>query len=327
MNGAVKIVSLFEVVGRSKVKSVIRDITPTACVCAPRRLRSPLTFTLTVIMAQWGQGQPGFQYPQQTGFPGQQQGFPQQGFQQPLQAQPTGFPPRPPSGFGGGIQPQPTGFPGGQGFQQPLQAQPTGFPGGAFQQQQRRAPPPVPPIPSQFAQQNRSGFGGGLAPQPTGFPGMGGGLQPQPTGFPGGGGLQPQPTGFPGGGLGGGLGPPAAPLVPQMTGFIDPRLQMISSSFMPTNLANPYAGGSLQLPSMQQAGGLSLQQSFQQMNQETRGTAAPRVPWQLSKGEKKSYDQIFRAWDSANTGFIDGKTALEVFGQSGIDRNDLAKIW
>jgi actin cytoskeleton-regulatory complex protein PAN1 len=112
-----------------------------------------------------------------------------------------------------------------------------------------------------------------------------------------------------------------------MTGFIDPRLQMISSSFMPTNLSNPYAGGSLQLPSMQQPGGLSLQQSFQQMNQETRGTAAPRVPWALSKGEKKSYDQIFRAWDSADTGFIDGKTALEVFGQSGLDRNDLAKIW
>jgi hypothetical protein len=270
-------------------------------------------------MAQWGQGQQGFQYPQQTGFPGQQQFQQQQPqqfqqqpqqFQQPLQGQPTGFPGQ---GFGGGLQLQPTGFPGAQGFQQPLQAQATGFPGGGLSPMQRRAPPPVPPMPP------RSAFGGGLAPQPTGFPGMGmgGGLQPQPTGFPGGGGLQPQPTGFPG--AGGGM----APLMPQMTGFIDPRLQMMSSSFMPTNLSNPYAGGALQLPSVQQP----LQQSFQQMNQETRGTAAPRVPWTLSKGEKKSYDQIFRAWDSANTGFIDGKNALEVFGQSGLDRNDLAQIW
>jgi hypothetical protein len=312
-------------------------------------------------MSNWGQGQQGFQYPQQTGFPGQgqfqqqpqqQQQQPQQGFQQgfqqqqqPLQAQRTGFPGQPspgpgpgfglgpqPTGFmgGGGLQPQQTGFMGNMGtpgFQQPLQAQPTGFAGGQNQmmmqqqQQQRRAPPPVPPMPSQFSQQNRMGGfggGGGLAPQATGFPGMGGGLAPQQTGFPGGG---------MGGGMGGGLGPPASPLVPQMTGFIDPRLQLLSGQFMPTNLSNPYAGGSLQLPSMAQSGGMSLQQSFQQMNQETRGTAAPRVPWELNKGEKKSYDQIFRAWDSAGTGFIDGKTALEVFGQSGIDRNDLAKIW
>ena len=43
--------------------------------------------------------------------------------------------------------------------------------------------------------------------------------------------------------------------------------------------------------------------------------------------EKKQYDQIFRAWDTQGTGFISGQTALEVFGQSGLDRNDLAKIW
>ncbi|KAH9056781.1 hypothetical protein EDB87DRAFT_1579148 [Lactarius vividus] len=60
--------------------------------------------------------------------------------------------------------------------------------------------------------------------------------------------------------------------------------------------------------------GLSLQQSFQQHNQEVKGTVAPAVPWTLSKAEKKSYDRIFRAWDASNTGFIDGKTAIEVFG-------------
>ncbi|THG95777.1 hypothetical protein EW026_g5934 [Hermanssonia centrifuga] len=80
-------------------------------------------------------------------------------------------------------------------------------------------------------------------------------------------------------------------------------------------------------PQLQQPQGISLQQSFQQHNQTQRGTAAPRVPWALSKAEKKSYDQIFRAWDARGEGFISGQTALEVFGQSGIDKNDLAKIW
>ncbi|KAI0668336.1 hypothetical protein C8Q78DRAFT_1173775 [Trametes maxima] len=278
-------------------------------------------------MAQWGQG---YQYPMQTGFNPQQQ---QQQFQQ-LAPQPTGFPGQRPPGF---QQPQPTGFPGQQGFQQPqqtgfpgqqgfqqphqtgfpaqqLQAQPTGFAGSNFQQ--RAPPPPVPPIPPQFQQQQpqqlqqnvlNSGFLG--AQQPNRFLSTSPGLAPltaQPTGFQGGGGLRP--------------------LVPQATGFIDPRLQMMSSTFLPANTSAPYnAAGAPQF--QQQQSGFSLQQSFQQHNQAQRGNAAPRVPWALSKAEKKSYDQIFRAWDAGNTGFISGQTALEVFGQSGLDRNELAKIW
>jgi len=104
---------------------------------------------------------------------------------------------------------------------------------------------------------------------------------------------------------------------------------MMSSTFLPANPAAPYnpAGAPQLIQPQQQLGGLSLQQSFQQHNQEVKGTSAPAVPWTLSKGEKKSYDQIFRSWDTSNTGFIDGKTAIEVFEQSGLDRNDLARIW
>ncbi|CCM04566.1 uncharacterized protein FIBRA_06747 [Fibroporia radiculosa] len=131
--------------------------------------------------------------------------------------------------------------------------------------------------------------------------------------------LTAQPTGYAGGGM--------RPLVPQATGFVDPRLQMMSSTFLPANPSTPYnpAGA----PQLQQlpVGGLSLQQSFQQHNQAQRGNAAPKVPWALSKAEKKNYDQIFRAWDVSGTGFISGQTALEVFGQSGLDKNDLAKVW
>lgn len=271
-------------------------------------------------MAQWGQG---YQYPAQTGFnPQQQQQF-QQGFQPGLAPQPTGFPGQRPAGL---QQAQPTGFPGAQqpqqggyGFQQGgLQPQPTGFSGlqpqpTGFQPQQntfqRRAPPPVPPIPSQFSQQ---------VPQQTGY--LGAGL-PNRFGNPSPGPLTAQPTGFPG--AGGGL----QPLMPQMTGFVDPRLQMMSTTFLPANTSSPYNSAGAPQLQQQPMGGLSLQQSFQEHNQNQRGTAAPRVPWTLSKAEKKSYDQIFRAWDTRGEGFITGQTALEVFGQSGLDKNDLAKVW
>lgn len=271
-------------------------------------------------MAQWGQGQPQFTQqagfnpqmqpgfgmgipPQPTGFPGQRPGF--------LASQPTGFPgvsgfSSQPTGYGQqqvGFPPQQTGMPQQPvQFQQPMQ---TGYPGQFGQQ---RAPPPVPPIPSQFQQQQStlqpSQSNRFLSPSPG--PGLGGTLNP---------GLVPQPTGFPGGG----------PLVAQPTGYaIDPRLIMMSNTFMPANPSLPYQGG---VPQFQPQTGPSLQQNFQQHNQTQRGTATPKVPWTLSKSEKKSYDQIFRAWDTAGSGFITGQTALEVFGQSGLDKNDLARIW
>ncbi|KAF7972256.1 hypothetical protein HWV62_18572 [Athelia sp. TMB] len=298
-------------------------------------------------MSQWGQGQqqPGYQYPTQTGFPGGNPQFQQNQFQQPSQFQQQQTPQQNPQfqqqGFGQGITPQQTGFPGQglQGFQQPqqtgfpgqssfIQSQPTGFAGGISNFQQRSPAPPIPPVPSlpsQFQQQNtqNSFLGAPRPPQQQQSGGFGGsGLAPQPTGFPGGG-ISSQPTGFPGRVGGGG------PLVPQMTGYVDPRLQMMQSQFMPANVSAPYsAGGAPQLQMQpQQMGGMSLQQSFQEHNQASRGTAAPKVPWALSKAEKKNYDQIFRAWDAQGTGFISGQTALEVFGQSGLDKNDLARIW
>jgi hypothetical protein len=191
-------------------------------------------------MSQWGQ--PGFQYPMQTGFP-------------------VGL---------GGLAPQPTGFPG---------ARPQGF-------QQHPPPPPVPPLPSQFLNTNQS-----LAAQPTGV-----GFVSQHTGF---------------------AGRTPAPLVPQVTGFVDPRLQLLSSSFMPSNTTSPYTSG----------GAPQLVPPPQQHNQSHGGGTTPKVSWVLSKAEKKQYDQVFRAWDAQGTGFVNGETALEVFGESGLDRNDLARIW
>ncbi|KAG1867147.1 hypothetical protein DFJ58DRAFT_126782 [Suillus subalutaceus] len=312
-------------------------------------------------MSQWGQ--PGFQYPMSTGYPGQQQQQFQPGQNPQFQQQP-GFQPGGMAGgvFNpGGIAPQPTGFSGArpqQGYQQPqqtgymgpgpsrlgvLQAQPTGFPGGSsFAQQARPQPPPVPSIPSQFQQQPPPvpPIPSQFQQQPPPVPPIPSQFQQQPqlhqqTGFAnpqahrfggpsqfgGNPGLVPQPTGF--------VGRTAAPLIPQVTGFVDPRLQMMSNSFLPANISAPYsAGGMPQLaaPPQQQLG-LSLQQSFQQHNQARGIGSTPKIPWTLSKAEKKQYDQIFRSWDAQGSGFINGQTALEVFGQSGIDKNDLARIW
>ena len=210
---------------------------------------------------------------QPTGFPGQQQ---QRQFIPP---QPTGFP---------ALQAQPTGF---GGFQQrapppppPLPTQPTGF--GGLQPRAPPPPPPVPPLPSQFQGQQTTM----LQPQtPNRF------LSSSPS-------LMPQQTGF----------PAASPLVAQPTGFVDPRLQMFTTSFMAAPSGPPQ---------------LNLVQSFQQHNQDVRGQTTQQMGWALSRAEKKKYDGIFRSWDSRGTGFIEGQTALELFGASGLPQNELAQIW
>lgn len=230
----------------------------------------------------------------------------QQGYQYPQQ---TGF-----------TQPQllsqPTGYPGGgTGF---LQPQRTGYAGGGYGQQQPQGTiPPVPPIPGGNSSYLRNFQ---QPPQQQFNAGLGSSFQPQQTGFLSpssnlGGPLASQPTGF------------GAGLVPQRTGYSDPRLQMMSNTFMPANISAPYAASGAPQFAGGPQGNQSLQQSFQQVNQNIRGTTAPKIPWALSKDERKNYDQIFRAWDTTNSGFISGDMALEVFGQSGLDRNDLATIW
>jgi hypothetical protein len=102
---------------------------------------------------------------------------------------------------------------------------------------------------------------------------------------------------------------------------------MMSSTFMPANASAPYAPSGAPQFAGGAFGNQSLQQSFQQHNQDIRGTTAPKIPWALSKDERKNYDSIFRAWDTNNIGFISGEMAFEVFGQSGLDRNELATIW
>jgi actin cytoskeleton-regulatory complex protein PAN1 len=55
------------------------------------------------------------------------------------------------------------------------------------------------------------------------------------------------------------------------------------------------------------------------------GTA--KVPWAVTKDEKKIYDELFKLWDGFNKGFITGDVAVEIMGQSGLDSKDLEGIW
>lgn len=241
--------------------------------------------------------QTGFQQPQQTGYPGAQ-------FQQPSLQRP---------GFAG-IQPQQTGYPGAP----MLQAQATGYP-SLQRPMMTGAPPPVPPLPGTYA--NPSAMPP-VPPLPAGL-----GALNQPNRFlsasPGAGGYSTSPGGF-------GVPPqgyqPPAPLVAQPTGFMDPRLTMMGATFIPTSAGGTYQGGGVS-SGLPQFGGASLQQSIAQHNQDKRGTSTQKIPWALTKQERKQYDQIFRAWDLNGTGFLDGGKALEVFGASGLEKDDLARIW
>src|SRR5437588_5970554 len=60
----------------------------------------------------------------------------------------------------------------------------------------------------------------------------------------------------------------------------------------------------------------------------TQGLQANAViPWSITKVEKQKYDQVFEGWDGLRRGLISGDTAIEVFGQSGLPKDNLMQIW
>ncbi|KAJ6043485.1 uncharacterized protein N7446_001685 [Penicillium canescens] len=182
---------------------------------------------------------------------------------------------------------QPTGF-----FPQQTgiqQPQPTGFPG----QNQ-----------SQFLQSQQTGFM--TNPQATGYTGPRPPMPPMPTGFgsnlspaqTGGMGLTAQPTGL-----------TAQPTgMPGQWGFINTPAQ---------GLPNIDAMKQQLMPQPGREGGFSAAA--------LSGNAT--VAWAITKEEKKIYDDLFRAWDGLRKGFVSGETAIEIMGQSGLNRKDLERIW
>ena len=183
-----------------------------------------------------------------------------------------------------------------------------------------------------------------IASQPTGFASQY--IPPQPTGFqpnqnaPQATGFQPQPTGFQSNpsisisGFGNNLQPPGqnnqssfnTGLQPQPSGQIPMPLNA-----QPTGrpgqwgLVNAPATG---LPNIEALSQRMMPQPGREGGFTTAGlSGSATVPWAVTKDEKKIYDALFKAWDGFNKGFIGGDVAIEVMGQSGLEKSDLERIW
>ncbi|KAJ4206212.1 actin organization and endocytosis protein [Fusarium falciforme] len=172
-----------------------------------------------------------------------------------------------------------------------LQAQMTGFPG------------------------QQTGFGQqGVQSQPTGFAGMQN--NPQATGYsgprpP----MPPMPTGFGQSLSPAGAGGMAAPLNAQPTGRPGQWGLVNAPS---TGLPNIDALQARMMPQQGREGGNFTTQGLQ-------GNAV--IPWAITKEEKTRYDSLFKAWDGLGKGYIGGDQAIEIFGQSGLEKPDLERVW
>ncbi|PKX90860.1 actin cytoskeleton-regulatory complex protein PAN1 [Aspergillus novofumigatus IBT 16806] len=166
------------------------------------------------------------------------------------------------------------------------------------------------------------GANSALAPQATGFPGQPQQqyLQPQPTGLM----TNPQATGYNG---------PRPPLPPMPTGFASNISSMQTGGLVAQPTGIPGQWGFVNAPSSGLPNIEALkQQLMPQPGREGGFTTAglsgnASIPWAITKEEKKIYDDLFRAWDGFHKGFIGGDTAIEIMGQSGLDRKDLERIW
>ncbi|KAK6538267.1 actin organization and endocytosis protein [Orbilia ellipsospora] len=206
--------------------------------------------------------------------------------------------------------------------------------------------PPAQPQPQQSNFVALAQLQTGISSQPTGLPAQPSGFQApgfQPSqGLAQGLGvpsisLHNQVTGFQGGSLGRAAGNnllnPSVPSIPsQFTSSLGPGSTLSALQSQPTGrpgqwgFVNAPAGGlpgieALSARMMPNAGG-------HQGGFTTTGlTGNAKIPWAITKDEKNIYDGIFSAWDGLKKGFIAGSQAIEIFGQSGLERNDLERVW
>lgn len=161
----------------------------------------------------------------------------------------------------------------------------------------------------------------GLQPQATGYPGQG--LQPQQTGFM----QNPQATGY------GGPRPPMPPMPTGMQGGLSPaQTGMQSLQAQPTGIPGQWGfvnAPSTGLPNIEAMRNQLMPQSGREAGTfTTQGlSGSAKIPWAITKDEKKIYDDLFRAWDGLHRGFVTGDTAIEIMGQSGLGQKDLEAIW
>ncbi|MCJ1395900.1 actin organization and endocytosis protein [Xylographa bjoerkii] len=176
-----------------------------------------------------------------------------------------------------------------------------------------------------------------LTSQPTGFASQY--IPPQPTGFQSqqANYQQSQQSGYQPNALRTTFAGPRPPMPPMPTGFASqyPQVQLGAISLplnaQPTGkpgqwgLVNAPASGLPNIDALQQR---MMPQPGREGGYTTAGlSGSATVPWAVTKDEKKIYDQLFKAWDGFNKGYIGGDVAIEVMGQSGLEKSDLEKIW
>lgn len=195
-------------------------------------------------------------------------------------------------------------------------------------------PAPQAPQPQQASNQQLLSQ---LTSQPTGFYNQATGFQPGPQSqnFPGQQGMQPQPTGFINNSNPSPYSGPRPPLPPMPSGFgsnLSPQQTGLQSlQAQPTGLpgqwgfVNAPASGLPNIEALQQR---LMPQAGREGGFTTQGlSGSAKIPWAVTKDEKRIYDQLFKAWDGLGKGFITGDVAIEIMGQSGLDRSDLESIW
>jgi hypothetical protein len=186
-----------------------------------------------------------------------------------------------------------------------------------------------------FPGQQQGGFGGGFPTQQTGY------QQPQQPGFNQQGNMQQQQTGFQN--LSGpGYNGPRPPMPPMPSGFnngqgLSPMQTGMGGMVAPLNsqptgmpgqwgLVNAPTSGLPNIDLLQSR--MMPQQGREAGSFSTTGLSGNAViPWSVTKEEKTRYDSVFKAWDGFGKGYIDGNMALEVFGQSGLEKPDLERVW
>ena len=206
---------------------------------------------------------------------------------------------------------------------------------------QNNASPPAPqaPRPQQASNQQLLSQ---LTAQPTGvynqMTGFQPGLQPQPTGFvpqsQSGQNIQAQHTGYPQNPQATGYNGPLPPMPPMPAGFgnnMSPSQTGGQLQSQPTGRPGQWGfvnAPSTGLPNIQALQQQLMPQAGREGGFTTQGlSGSAQVPWAVTKDEKKIYDELFRAWDGLRNGFISGNVAIEIMGQSGMDRKDLEAIW
>ncbi|KAJ5356448.1 hypothetical protein N7517_011057 [Penicillium concentricum] len=230
--------------------------------------------------------------------------------------------------------------------EEPVQQQRTNVPNFDAPLMENKSTPPIvqQPVPQQ---PNNAQLLSQLTAQPTGFfPQQTGIQQPNQTGFPGQNQsqfLQPQQTGFMSNPQATGYTGPRPPMPPMPTGYgsnLSPAQTggMQGLGVQPTGLAAQPTGmpgqwGFINTPAQGLPNIEAMKQQLMPQPGREGGFSAvglsgnATVAWAITKEEKKIYDDLFRAWDGFHKGFISGETAIEIMGQSGLNRKDLERIW